>query len=69
MNVHCIFKKKLETEKYKGDYSHNFGLDEKPIELLYRQIESELMPVIRIGESFDLDKVFKRFKTILKNEE
>ena len=26
---------------------HNFGLDEKSIKLLYRQIESELMPVIR----------------------
>jgi len=39
------------------------------IELLYRQIESELMPVIRIGERFDLDKVFERFNTILKNEE
>jgi predicted nucleotidyltransferase component of viral defense system len=61
-----IFKKKLETEKYKGDYSHNFGLDEKSIELLYRQIESELMPVIRAGESFDLDKVFERFNLILQ---
>jgi predicted nucleotidyltransferase component of viral defense system len=62
-----IFNKKLEIEKYKGDYSHNFGLDKKSTELLYRQIESELMPVIRIGESFDLDKVFERFNRILKN--
>lgn len=61
-----IFKKKLETQEYKGDYSHNFGLDKESIDLLYRQIESELMPVIHIGESFDLDKVFKRFNTILK---
>ncbi len=35
-----IFKKKLEAEKYRADYSHNFGLDEKSVELLYRQIET-----------------------------
>jgi predicted nucleotidyltransferase component of viral defense system len=61
-----IFKKKLEAEKYKGDYPHNFGLNEKSIELLYRQIESELMSVIRIGESFGLNRVFERFNTILE---
>jgi len=60
-----IFKKKLEAEKYRVDYSRNFGLDQKSIELLHRQIETELIPVIRIGESFDLDKVLDRFNTIL----
>lgn len=62
-----IFKKKLEAEKYKGDYSHNFGLGEKSLELLYRQIETELIPVIRIDESFDIDNVFNRFNTILQS--
>ncbi len=60
-----IFKKKLEEEKYRVNYSNNFGLDQKNIELLHKQIETELMPVIRVGESFDLDKVFDRFNVIL----
>jgi len=61
-----IFKKKLEDEDYKGDYQHNFGLDESAIELLYHQVETDLMPVIRVGENFDLKKVFARFNKILK---
>jgi hypothetical protein len=60
-----LFKKKLRAEKYKGDYSHNFGLDAKSQELLHRQIETELIPVIRVGESFYLNKVFERFNRIL----
>jgi len=61
-----IFKNKLKDEKYKGDYSKNFGLDQKTLDLLRKQVETELMPVIRIGESFDLDKVFERFNIILQ---
>jgi predicted nucleotidyltransferase component of viral defense system len=60
----AILKKKLEAEKYKGDYSLNFGLDKDSLELLYRQIDTELMPVIRIGETFDLNQVFERFNSI-----
>lgn len=63
-----IFKKKLESEKYKGKYSHNFGLDEESLNLLSRQIESELMPVIRVGESFDLSRVLERFNAILERD-
>ncbi|MDP2927662.1 MAG: nucleotidyl transferase AbiEii/AbiGii toxin family protein [Candidatus Omnitrophota bacterium] len=61
-----IFKKKLEAEKYRANYSHNFGLDQQSKELLHKQIETELIPVIRVGESFNLDKVFERFNEILK---
>ena len=61
-----IFKKKLEEEKYRANYSNNFGLDQKSIELLHRQISTELIPVIRIGESFDLNKVFERFNVIMQ---
>ena len=61
-----IFMKKLEEEKYKGDYSQNFGLEKKLVELLRKQIDTELTPVIRMGESFDLDKVFERFNVILQ---
>ncbi len=60
-----LFKKKLEAEKYQASYSNNFGLDQKNIELLRKQIVTELIPVIRVGENFDLDKVFKRFNAIL----
>lgn len=61
-----IFRKKLENENYEGDYSNNFGLRGETVELLRKQIETELMPVIRVGESFDLDKVFRRFNGILR---
>ena len=60
-----IFRKKVEEEKYRANYSRNFGLDQKSIELLHKQVETELIPVIRVGESFDLDKVFERFNAIL----
>lgn len=62
-----IFEKKLESEKYEGDYSHNFGLDQKAVESLHKQVETELIPVIRVSESFDLDKALDRFNIILSN--
>jgi len=64
-----IFKKKLEEEKYRENYSHNFGLDQKSIELLNKQISTELIPVIRIGETFNINKVFKRFNRIMQMAE
>lgn len=65
-NFLSIFKKKLEEEKYRNNYSHDFGLDRKSIALLNKQISTELIPVIRIGETFDLDKVFERFNVIMQ---
>ncbi len=65
-NFLSIFKKKLKGEGYKGNYRNNFGLDENGIKLLHSQVETDLMPVIRLGESFDLNKVFNRFNTILQ---
>jgi len=62
----AIFKKKLEDDDYEGDYRHNFGLDKNAIELLYRQVETDLIPVVRMAEHFDLKKVFARFNRILK---
>ncbi|MFA5500676.1 MAG: nucleotidyl transferase AbiEii/AbiGii toxin family protein [Candidatus Omnitrophota bacterium] len=59
-----VFRKKLKEEKYRANYTHNFGLDQKSIELLHRQIATELIPVIRAGEEFDLDAVFDRFNKI-----
>lgn len=63
-----IFRKKLNEEKYRANYSNNFGLDQNSIELLYQRIETELLPVIRKDESFNLDKVFERFNIILRND-
>ncbi len=62
-----IFKKKLEEEGYSGDYKYNFGLDEKSINLLQHQVETDLMPVIHFGEKFDIGKVFELFNKILRN--
>lgn len=62
-----IFRKKLKGEGYKGDYRNNFGLDENGIKLLHNQVETDLMPVIRLREKFDLKKVFALFNKILKD--
>mgnify|MGYP001609838286 CR=1 FL=1 len=61
-----IFKKKLVYEKYKGDFKINFGLKKENIELLEKQIETDLMPVIKIGEKFDLKKVFELYNKIFR---
>ncbi len=61
-----IFKKKLEGERYEGEFRHSFGLNEESIKLLHKQVETDLIPVIRLGEQFDLSKVFARFNKILK---
>lgn len=62
-----IFKKKLEEEGYNGDYRHNFGLDKDAVKLLQHQVATDLIPVIRLGERFQLNKVFERFNKILKD--
>ena len=59
-----LFKKKLKEEGYKGGYKANFGLSEKEMEGLQRQTATDLIPVIRIGEAFDLNKVFNIFNKI-----
>ena len=61
-----IFRKKLDAEGYLGDYRYNFGLSEESANLLQRQVETDLLPVIRLEEKFDLGKVFVRFNRILK---
>ena len=61
-----VFKRKLEGEDYKGDYRRNFGLNEETVKLLQSQVKSDLMPVIRIGEHFELNKVFRRYNKILE---
>lgn len=62
-----LFKRKLEGEGHIGWYKQNFGLNEDIIALLQHRIETDLIPVIRFGESFDLNKVFDLFNGIYKN--
>jgi len=61
-----LFKKKLSDENYAGDYSRDFGLSGDKIALLHKQVETDLMPVIRTDEKFDLDKVLEKFNVILQ---
>ena len=61
-----LFKRKVTDEGYTGDYRKDFGLSADKLSLLRRQVDTNLMPVIRAGESFDLDKVFERFNPILQ---
>ncbi|MCK9555182.1 nucleotidyl transferase AbiEii/AbiGii toxin family protein [bacterium] len=61
-----LFKRKITDEGYAGDYKKDFGLSPDKLALLRRQVETDLMPVIRANESFDLDRVFERFNIILQ---
>lgn len=61
-----LFKRKVTDEGYTGDYKKDFGLSPEKLSLLRRQVDTDLMPVIRAGESFDLEKVFDRFNVILQ---
>ena len=61
-----LFKRKVKDEGYTGDYRKKFGLSDESIDLLHKQIDGFLKPVIRSGEKFDLDKVLKQFSVILK---
>lgn len=62
-----LFRRKLSDEGYKGDYEYNFGLSDDKIALLHRQVETDLLPVIRVGEKFDLDAALDRFNKILND--
>lgn len=62
-----LFKRKVIDEGYAGDYSKDFGLSADKISLLRKQVDGLLIPVIRAGEAFDLDKVLERFNVIMPN--
>lgn len=62
-----LFKRKLSDERFRGDYQVNFGLSADMTASLYRQIESDLMPVVTADVGFDLDKVFKTFNAIFSD--
>jgi predicted nucleotidyltransferase component of viral defense system len=59
-----LFKTKLANDGYHGDFRHNFGLDAEQMVLMDRQIQTDLRPVIRAGEQFNLKAVFEKFNNI-----
>ena len=61
-----LFEKKLEEENYKGDYRKNFGYTHEEIKRLKKQIDTDLIPVIPVGEKFYIWEVFERFNKILE---
>ena len=61
-----LFKRKVTDEGYSGDYKKDFGLGTDKLSFLRKQIDDLLMPVIRSGETFDLNKVLERFNVIMK---
>ena len=62
-----LFKAKLENDGYLEDFRNNFGLDNEQIAILERQINTDLLPVIRAGEQFSLNLVFEKFNNIFAN--
>ena len=61
-----LVNKKLELDGYKGDYSYNLGLSDQAIEELKRISESDLIPMIRADEKFDLDAVLEYFNKLFR---
>lgn len=60
-----LFKRKVADEGYIGDYRKDFGLSADKLSFLRKQVHAALMPVIRAGEEFDLEKVLEWFNKIL----
>jgi predicted nucleotidyltransferase component of viral defense system len=59
-----LVNKKLELDNYKGDYSNNLGLPEKAIKELKRISQTDLFPMLRIDDEFDLDEVLDYFNNL-----
>lgn len=59
-----MLDKKLKLDGYEKDYSENLGLSNKAIKNLKATIKSELFPMIRKDEEFDLDEVLEFFNRL-----
>lgn len=66
-NFITLLNKKLSAENYLGNFHNSFGLSEDKIALLRQQINTDLMPVLRITEKFNLDEVFSVFNKLMKS--
>jgi predicted nucleotidyltransferase component of viral defense system len=63
-----MVNKKLKLDGHERDYSHNLGLSEQAIEELKRVSESDLTPMIRTNEKFDLDEVLAYFNKLFEKK-
>jgi len=59
-----LVNKKLELDNYKGDYSNNLGLSKNAIKELQRISLTDLVPMLRIDDEFDLDEVLDYFNNL-----
>jgi predicted nucleotidyltransferase component of viral defense system len=59
-----MVNEKLRLDGYKRDHSHNLGLSDQAIEELKRVSESDLIPMIRMDEQFDIDAVLNFFNKL-----
>lgn len=62
-----LFKKKLAEDGYRGDFRLSFGRNAVEITQIREQVKTDLLPVIRAGEEFDIDLVFDFFNRILSD--
>lgn len=59
-----MVNKKLRLDGHKKDFSHNLGLSDHAIHELKRSIKTDLVPMIRADEQFDLDNVLSFFNKL-----
>lgn len=59
-----LVNKKLKLDGYKRDYSRNLGLSDQAIEELKRVSASDLIPMIRADEKFNLDVILAHFNKL-----
>lgn len=63
-----LLKRKLADEGYSGDYRSNFGRSDGNLAQIYRQVDTDLLPVMRAGEVFSIDALLNRFNAILSDK-
>ena len=63
-----LVDKKLKLDGYEGEYCYNLGLSSQAIEELKRISESDLVPMIRADEKFDLDAVLEYFNKLFNKK-
>jgi len=63
-----LLDRKLRFDGYEKDYLYNLGLSEQMIEELKKSIDTNLVPMIRKGEQFDLDRVLMFFNEMFNGE-
>lgn len=61
-----MVNEKLRLDGYERDYSRNLGLSDQAIEELKRVSESDLVPMIRMDEKFDLAEILTHFNRLFK---